>query len=169
MSQPGGSRQRQALRYLGLAAASLAPRRRGSPPLARPLTYGEAELLRRNEEFNRAAEQQWQTIASEPSGREHVVNKPFSTVRDTAAIFYRLSLVLDALDLWVGHTVLDFGAGSCWLSAFLNRCARRTPATHAGSRGHRGARRGVVAVHLIVIGGPRCPTFLLLGVVYSWV
>ena len=121
MSQPGGSRQQQALRYLRLAAASLAPRRRGSPPPARPLTYGEAELLRRNEEFNRAAEQQWQTIASEPSGREHVVNKPFSTVRDTAAIFYRLSLVLDALDLGVGHTVLDFGAGSCWLSAFLNR------------------------------------------------
>ena len=121
MSQPSGRRLHQALRYLGLAAASLAPRRRRSPPPVRPLTYGEAELLRRNEEFNRAADEQWQTIASEPSGREHVVNKPFSTVRDTAAIFYRLSLVLDVLDLGVGHTVLDFGAGSCWLSAFLNR------------------------------------------------
>jgi SAM-dependent methyltransferase len=115
-----GSRVRQALRYLGLAAASVAPRRRASPPRARP-AYSESELLRRNEEFNRAAEQQWQTIATEPSGREHVLNKPFSTVRDTAAILYRLSLVLDVLDLGVGHTVVDFGSGSCWLSAFLNR------------------------------------------------
>ena len=50
-----------------------------------------------------------------------MLNKPFSTVRDTAAILYRLSLVLDVLDLGVGHTVVDFGAGSCWLSAFFNR------------------------------------------------
>ena len=126
MSEPannpsGGSRVRQALRYLGLAAASVAPRRRASPPRAARPAYSESELLRRNEEFNRAAEQQWQTIATEPSGREHVLNKPFSTVRDTAAILYRLSLVLDVLDLGVGHTVVDFGSGSCWLSAFLNR------------------------------------------------
>ena len=36
-------------------------------------------------------------------------------------MLYRLSLVLDLLDLGVGQTVLDFGAGSCWLSACLNR------------------------------------------------
>ena len=117
----GGDRVRQALRYLGLAAASLDPRRRAPAPRRPSPTYSESELLRRNEEFTRAAEQQWQTIAAEPSGREHVLNKPFSTVRDTAAILYRLSLVLDVLDLGVGHTVVDFGSGSCWLSAFLNR------------------------------------------------
>jgi SAM-dependent methyltransferase len=116
-----GRRLRQAWRYLGLAAASLDPRRAPAPPRPAGLSYSEAELLRRDEEFGRAAEQHWQSIAAEPSGREHVLNKPFSTVRDTAAILYRLSLVLDILDLGVGHTVLDFGAGSCWLSAFLNR------------------------------------------------
>jgi SAM-dependent methyltransferase len=121
MTRPSGSRLRQALRYFGLAAASLAPRRGASPSRDKHLTYTDSELLRRNEEFNRAADEQWRTIASEPSGREHVLNKPFSTVRDTSAILYRLSLVLDALDLGVGHTVVDFGAGSCWLSAFLNR------------------------------------------------
>jgi SAM-dependent methyltransferase len=121
LANPSGGRIRQAWRYLGLAAASLRPRRRPSARGAPTLAYAEAELLRRNEEFNRAAEQQWQTIASEPSGREHVLNKPFSTVRDTSAILFRLSLVLDVLDLGVGHTVLDFGAGSCWLSACLNR------------------------------------------------
>jgi SAM-dependent methyltransferase len=121
VNRPSGGRIRQAWRYLALATASLDPRRRVNVPRAPSLAYSESELLRRNDEFNRAAEQQWQTIASEPSGREHVLNKPFSTVRDTAAILYRLSLVLDVLDLGVGHTVLDFGAGSCWLSAFLNR------------------------------------------------
>jgi SAM-dependent methyltransferase len=127
MSQLRGRvRLRQALRYLGLAAASLDPRRRRPSRSSPELTYSEAELLRRNEEFNRAAEEQWRTIAAEPSGREHVLNKPFSTVRDTAAILYRLGLVLDVLDLGVGHTVLDFGAGSCWLSAYLNRLRCRT-------------------------------------------
>jgi SAM-dependent methyltransferase len=119
---PSGSRRlRQAWRYLALATSSLDPRRRPAAPRPASLSYSEAELLRRNEEFSRAAEQHWQSIAAAPSAREHVLNKPFSTVRDTAAILYRLSLVLDLLDLGVGHTVLDFGAGSCWLSALLNR------------------------------------------------
>jgi SAM-dependent methyltransferase len=120
-STSGSRRLRQAWRYLGLAAEALDPRRRPAAPRPASLSFSEAELLRRNEEFSRAAEEHWKSIAAEPSGREHVLNKPFSTVRDTAAILYRLSLVLDVLDLGVGHTVVDFGAGSCWLSAFLNR------------------------------------------------
>jgi SAM-dependent methyltransferase len=120
-NSPSRGRTRQALRYLALAAASLAPRRRPTSPRVPRLAYPESELLRRNDEFNRAAEQQWQTIAAEPSGREYVLNKPFSNVRDTSAMLYRLSLVLDILDLGVGHTVVDFGAGSCWLSALINR------------------------------------------------
>ncbi len=127
MSIPKSSgRLRQAFRYLGLAAVSLDPRRRPKPLRAAILSYSEAELLRRNEEFNRAAERQWRSIAAEPSGREHVLNKPVSTVRDTAAMLHRLGLLLDLLDLGVGHTVLDFGAGSCWLSALLNRLRCRT-------------------------------------------
>lgn len=127
MSQAaGGQRLRQALRYLGLAAASLDPRRR---PPARPAAtrrYSEEELLRRSAEFIRSAEEQWRTMAAEPSGRQHVLAKPFGNVRETAAMLYRLGLVLDVLDLGIGHTVLDFGAGSCWLSVFLNRLRCRT-------------------------------------------
>jgi SAM-dependent methyltransferase len=88
--------------------------------------YTESELLARTEEFNRAAEAYWMNVAVDPAGRAHAFNKPFSTVKDTGAILYRLGLVLNELDLGVGHTVLDFGAGSCWLSACLNRLRCRT-------------------------------------------
>ncbi len=89
-------------------------------------SYSEAELLSRAEEFNRNAELHWQKIAAEAAGRKHVLNKPFSTVRDTPDIIYRLGLVLSALDLGVGHSVLDFGSGSCWLSSSINRLGCRT-------------------------------------------
>jgi SAM-dependent methyltransferase len=89
-------------------------------------TFTEAELLARTEEFNRNAERHWQAIAAETAGRSHVLNKPVSTVRDTGAIFYRLGLVLSELRLGIGHTVLDFAAGSCWLASCLNRLRCRT-------------------------------------------
>jgi SAM-dependent methyltransferase len=121
------ARVRQAYRYLRLAVRALVPRvESGERPAGAGLS--DAELLARAEAFNQAAEKHWQSIAAEPSGREHVLNKPFSTVRDTPAILYRVGLVLDALDLGVGHSVLDFGAGSCWFSAVLNRLRCRTVA-----------------------------------------
>jgi SAM-dependent methyltransferase len=89
-------------------------------------SYTEAELLARTDEFNKNAETHWQTISRETAGRAHVLNKPFSTVRDTPDILYRLGLVLSALDLGVGHTVVDFGSGSCWLSSCINRLRCRT-------------------------------------------
>jgi SAM-dependent methyltransferase len=88
--------------------------------------YTDEELLARTDEFNLNAERHWKEVASEPEGRWHPLNKPVSTVEDTPDIFYRLGIVLDALDLGVGHTVLDFGAGSCWLSSILNRLRCRT-------------------------------------------
>lgn len=89
-------------------------------------TYSDVELLARADEFNRNAETHWQSIDAEPAGRLHVLNKPFSTVRDTPEILYRLGLLLSALEPGVGQTVLDFGAGSCWLSSCLNRLRCRT-------------------------------------------
>jgi len=103
-------------RRLGLA--------RPAPPP--PRAYTDEELIRRTGEFNQAAEQYWRDVASDPAARRHAFNKPLSTVQDTPGMFYRLGLVLDALDLGVGMTVLDFGAGGCWLSSCLNRLRCRT-------------------------------------------
>ncbi len=93
---------------------------------AKPSPLDEAELLARTEEFNRNAEAYWRSLAADAGSRVRLLDKPLSTVRDTAQILYRLGLTLDALDLGVGHTVLDFGAGSCWLSSMLNRLRCRT-------------------------------------------
>ena len=114
---------RQAFRYLVMAARCFDPRRAFRHAHA---THSEADLLARVDEYNRAAEGQWQSIAADPEARAHVLGKPLSTVRDTAAIFAHIGLTLDALDLGLGHTVLDFGAGSCWLSLILNRLGCRT-------------------------------------------
>ncbi len=108
-------------RALRSAVKGVLRRRRRRAP-----TYTEEELLRRAEEFNRSAETHWQSIDADPAGRSHVLNKPVSTVSDTPDIFYRLGLLLAELKVGVGHTVLDFGAGSCWLSSCLNRLRCRT-------------------------------------------
>jgi SAM-dependent methyltransferase len=92
----------------------------------RHIHHTEEELVAGTDEFNVNAERHWKEVASEPEGRWHPLNKPVSTVEDTPDIFYRLGIVLDALDLGVGHTVLDFGAGTCWLSSILNRLRCRT-------------------------------------------
>ena len=112
-------------RHLSLAwrALSDAPR---APHVHVHPTYSEAELLNRADEFNGNAELHWQSISKEPDARLHVLNKPLSTVRDTPGILYRLGLVLHELDLGVGMTVVDFGAGSCWLSSLMNRLRCRT-------------------------------------------
>lgn len=120
------SRLARSARYLRLAARALVRDVRTQAHEHEHPSYSEAELLARAEEFNRNAELHWRKIDAETAGRAHVLNKPFSTVRDTPDILYRLGLVLQALDLGVGHTVLDFGSGSCWLSSSINRLRCRT-------------------------------------------
>src|SRR5712664_1077271 len=86
----------------------------------------EAELLARADAFNRAAEVYWKDVLAEPSARRHVLNKPFGNVTDAPGMIYRLGLLLSELRLGLGQTVLDFGAGSGWLSSCLNRLGCQT-------------------------------------------
>jgi SAM-dependent methyltransferase len=78
------------------------------------------------EAFGRAAEAHWQAIQAEPSALRSVSSKPFSGVGLAPGALYRLGLVLSELRAGLGHVVLDFGAGSCWLSLCLNRLGCRT-------------------------------------------
>ena len=119
-------RLKQAARYLVKAARCFDPRSTLRAAQRADTTHSEPNLLARLDEYNRAAESQWQSLAADPAARAHVLGKPLSTVRDTPAIFSHLGVTLEALDLGLGQTVLDFGAGSCWLSLLLNRLGTRT-------------------------------------------
>jgi SAM-dependent methyltransferase len=111
----------EARRYLRLAWRSLW---RSTPPVAR--RHSDAELLQRTAEFNAAAERQYQVMNADAERRDYLLEKPFAGLQETPAMLYRLGLALEALDLGLGHTVLDFGSGSCWLSVILNRLRCRT-------------------------------------------
>lgn len=50
----------------------------------------------------------------------HMV-KPFGGIMDAPELLYQMSLLLSGLRLGKSMTVLDFGAGTCWFSRFLNQ------------------------------------------------
>lgn len=87
----------------------------------------DAELLARTEDFNKSADSYWRSVVAQPAGRRHVLNRPFSGPSAPIDI-YRLGLLLAELRPGPGTDVLDFGAGSCWLSACLNRLGCRVVA-----------------------------------------
>jgi ubiquinone/menaquinone biosynthesis C-methylase UbiE len=53
--------------------------------------------------------------------KEFLLRKPFSTYSGVPFVLVRLELLFKTLKIERGTTVLDFGAGSCWLSCFLNK------------------------------------------------
>jgi len=99
----------------------------GHPRATHQHRYSDTELLARTEEFNQNADSYWRSIGAQESGRRHVLNRPFSgpTAADD---LHRLALMMTELRVGPGLEVLDFGAGSCWLSACLNRMGCRAVA-----------------------------------------
>jgi ubiquinone/menaquinone biosynthesis C-methylase UbiE len=53
--------------------------------------------------------------------KDFLLRKPFSTYSGVPFVLVRLELLFKTLRIERGTTVLDFGAGSCWLSSFLNK------------------------------------------------
>jgi len=52
--------------------------------------------------------------------------KPFRSLFEAPEKIQNLGLLLSGLNLGRTMTVLDFGAGTCWLSRFLNQLQYRT-------------------------------------------
>ncbi|MBI4635703.1 MAG: methyltransferase domain-containing protein [Candidatus Rokubacteria bacterium] len=78
--------------------------------------------MEETERWNLAAERYFAAIKTSPA----LLNKPFHHVSETPLLLYKLGILLANLDVGVDHTVLDFGAGACWISALLNRLGCRT-------------------------------------------
>jgi len=78
---------------------------------------------------------------AELSDPTHVLAKPFGNLLEAPALLPRIPLLLSGLRLGAAMVVLDFGAGSCWLSRLLNqlRCATISldPSTTALEMGKR--------------------------------
>lgn len=55
-----------------------------------------------------------------------LMTKPFHVVSEGAYLLCKLGVILSGLRLGKGMTILDFGAGSCWLSRFLNELSCAT-------------------------------------------
>jgi SAM-dependent methyltransferase len=77
----------------------------------KPQAVSDAEL----DDFNKAAEVYFASL----SGWDHHLAKPFSNPDETPTILGSLATLLQALHLTPGMRVLEFGAGSGWLSHFL--------------------------------------------------
>ena len=75
------------------------------------------ELVRQTTAFNEAAERYF----AEHADPQFLLDKPFSERRSFPQYLVSAGTLLAGAKLRPGDTVVEFGAGSCWLSHLLNR------------------------------------------------
>ena len=117
------------LAVLDLAARSvLFPFRLGRPQSN--AAGAEAAAMDENvDAFNRAAERYF----ADRAGQRHLLDKPFSEPDSCSRRLIDAGILMDALRVRPGDTVLELGAGTCWLSHFLNRYGCKTIAVDVSS------------------------------------
>ena len=97
-------------------------------PFRRPQKPGstseDPELLKRTDEYNAAAERYFATYAD----ASQLLDKPFSDVEGFAEHLIRVGTLLSAARIRPGDTIVEIGAGTCWLSHLLNRYGCHTVA-----------------------------------------
>lgn len=104
--------QRRAVRRPRVARASTAVT--AAAPVER---VADAEL----DAWNQAAEAYFASLTT----WDHHLAKPFSQVEEAPTLLASLAVLLQALRLTPGMTVLEFGAGTGWLSRFLTQLGCR--------------------------------------------
>ncbi len=88
-----------------------------------------------------------------------LMSKPFSTPQEAVELLGKMGLILSGLRLGKGMTVLDFGAGTCWFSRFLNQVQCATISVDASQTALNYGRR--LFEELPVLGGSlQSPTFV---------
>lgn len=79
-------------------------------------------LLARTDELNAAAERYY----AEYPDPEFILDKPFTEEEEFPRRLFDLGVLFHALRLSPNDVVLELGAGSCWVSHFLNRYGCKT-------------------------------------------
>ena len=106
------------------------------------------------DQWNRAAEEYFAALPT----WDHHLAKPFSQVEETATILASTAVLLQALQLSPGMTVLEFGAGTGWLSRFLTQLGCRTLLLDVSATALRIAREHFA--RLPIVGQQPAPEFL---------
>ena len=73
------------------------------------------------EELNQTAEAYFSSLTD----WEHHLAKPLSKADETPPLLINFGTLLQGLELMPGQTVLEYGAGSGWLSRFLTQLGAR--------------------------------------------
>lgn len=69
------------------------------------------------DKLNESAEKYFQGIP-----QPHLqMGKPFTSIQEAPELLYNFGMLLSGLNLGKSMKVLDFGAGTCWISRFLNQ------------------------------------------------
>lgn len=115
------------------------------------------ELIARTsiEDLNRAADGYFASL----SGWDHHLAKPFGNLDETPGLLIRAGALLQGLKLAPDTTVLEFGAGSGWLSRFLTQGGCHTILLDVSDTALQVARE--LYQRLPVIGDRPEPRFLL--------
>ena len=95
------------------APARRTPRVTPAPGTPAPDVTSDTEI----DAFNQAAEQYFASLKD----WDHHLAKPFSNIEETPVLLMNLAVQLQALRLTQGMRILEFGAGSGWLSRFLTQ------------------------------------------------
>jgi SAM-dependent methyltransferase len=107
------------------------------------------------EELNRTAEEYFASLTS----WDHQLTKPFSQAHEAPSLLLDMAILLQGLKLAPGSTVLDFGAGTGWLSRFLTQLGCRVVLVDVSPTALEIARG--LYDRLPIIGERPAPEFLL--------
>jgi SAM-dependent methyltransferase len=106
------------------------------------------------EELNAAAEEYFASLTT----WDHHLAKPFSGIDEAPWLLTHLAVVLQALDLKPGQTVLEFGAGTGWASRFLTQLGCRVVLLDVSPTALRIAQ--ALYARVPVVGDQPAPQFL---------
>lgn len=125
-----------------------------APDEDRPIDVREVIAHTSLDDLNRAAEDYFESLTE----WDHHLAKPFNNPSDTPLLLTDVVTLLQGLRLWPGANVLEFGAGTGWLSRIMTQLGCRVTLLDVSPTALRMARE--LYRRLPIIGDKPTPDFL---------